>query len=90
MIAPVLILNSYSQSRETQETQISCSDHFTNTISSFLCEENSGEEEETGFEFIEVSSVVFPKELRQTSWIETREIISSRPPLFTLFHTYII
>jgi hypothetical protein len=85
VIAPALIQSTEAKS---QETQVCCSGHFTNVITSLLCEEN--EEEEIDFEFIATSSTPHSKEFKQISWIEPHEITYSRPPLFTLFHTYII
>jgi hypothetical protein len=89
MIAPALISSLNSQS-QNQETQISSSDHLANAIANFLCEETNGEEEDITFEFVEAPSLAFATGFRQISWIGPHEVTPSRPPLFTLFHTYII
>jgi len=85
VIAPTLIPPTESRN---QETQICCGGHFANVITSLLCEEN--EEEEIAFEFVESPSLHHGNEYKEILWIEPREMTYSRPPLFTLFHTYII
>lgn len=103
MIAPALISGSgeADASRDSRETMLTNGGHLTNFISSLLFEENSGEEEEreskdhkAQFCYIDFTLVqpfnLASTETRQTSWVEPHETTATQPPLFTLFHTYLI
>jgi hypothetical protein len=102
MIAPAL-LASGSDNRQGNETRVYSNDGgFINFISSLLCEENNGEEEEreskdhkspfifSDFIFHDLSAGLTINETRQTSWAKPHETTSSQPSRFTLFHTYLI
>jgi hypothetical protein len=88
---------------QNDQTQLYSNEgHFTNLISSLLCEENNGEEEEREskdhkstlsfceFDLSNVLAELTIAETRQTSWVEPHETTATQPPLFTLFHTYLI
>jgi len=106
MIAPALISSiddDIHAPQQGQETSLSSNEHhFTNFISALLCEENSSEEEEReskdhkstisfcDFDFFEGFATLIVSETRQTAWAEPHETTASHPPLFTLFHTYLI
>ncbi len=103
MIAPALITDNEGAEASRQETRLYSNEgHFTNLITSLLCEENNGEEEEreskdhkstiifSDFDFFEAYAQLVATETRNTSWVEPHETTASQPPLFTLFHTYLI
>lgn len=103
MIAPALIASVSEPLELSQETSVYSNEgHLTNIISSLLCEENNGEEEEreskdhkshallSDFDAFEYFATRITTETRQTSWVEPHETTASQPPLFTLFHSYLI
>jgi hypothetical protein len=103
MIAPVLMPADAILLRQdrNQKTYINTT-HFASGLYSLVYEENSGEEEEreskdhksnlflTDFSFAKTFIALSITDDHNTSWVEQYEITASQPPLFTLFHTYII
>lgn len=103
MIAPALISSVEETGPQYgfAQTSLTSTSHLTNFIASLLFEENTGEEEERESKdkhaiyfvdlcfdqaFIELRTT----QTRQISWVEQHQWSVSRPPLFTLLHTYLI
>jgi hypothetical protein len=103
MIAPALIPTVEAEllSNNFEGKSWSNATHHTGFLSSFLFEENTGEEEERESKdkhtiyFIDLSFDQLIIELgtpgtRHTSWTEPHKKSASQPPLFTLLHKYLI
>jgi hypothetical protein len=102
MIAPALISSVEAEPGydNNQSALTSATGHLTNFIASLLFEENAGEEEERESKdkhtiFIDLDFDLAFIELRTTqsrqiSWVEEHQRTTTRPPLFTLLHTYLI
>jgi hypothetical protein len=101
MIAPALIPATEQPQAIYENESYTSATHPTNLISSLLFEENTGEEEEReskdkhtlsfidlGFDQVVIK--LGTAETRHTSWTEPHKKSASQPPLFTLFHSYLI
>lgn len=103
MIAPALMSAGNEAIRQSDETQLYSNEgYFANFISSFLYEENAGEEEERESKDHKGPLAIADPDLynnlfeliafetRQTFCVDTHHAITTQRPLFTLFHTYLI